>query len=180
MALSTDSGGAGQYRGGLGYEKDYRALVDCYTLVSADRVRLGCYGVNGGSAGKPFSVAVDLEGRNEMLGGLEDDVTLRQGEVVRVRTTGGGGWGDPLERDPEHVRMDVWQAKVSVAAAHAEYGVVVVGETGAEPALDVAATAVLREKMRVERGERPSGIDRGPGLEDLTPAHESTKASRFA
>ena len=180
LALSTDSGGAGEFRGGLGYEKDYRALVDCYTLVSADRVRLGCYGVNGGRAGKPFSVAVDSGGRNQMLGGLEDDVTVRAGEVIRVRTTGGGGWGDPLERDPERVRMDVWQAKVSVAAARADYGVVIVGEAGEEPMLDTAATAALRESMRSARGERPSGIDRGPGLEDLTPAHGTTKASRFA
>ena len=47
----TDSGGAGKRRGGLGYEKHYRALVDCRTIVTADRVRLGCYGVNGGKAG---------------------------------------------------------------------------------------------------------------------------------
>ena len=51
LALRTDSGGAGKRRGGLGYEKHYRALVDCRTIVTADRVRLGCYGVNGGKAG---------------------------------------------------------------------------------------------------------------------------------
>ena len=44
LALRTDSGGAGKRRGGLGYEKHYRALVDCRTIVTADRVRLGCYG----------------------------------------------------------------------------------------------------------------------------------------
>jgi N-methylhydantoinase B len=54
LALRTDSGGAGKRRGGLGYEKHYRALVDCRTIVTADRVRLGCYGVNGGKAGLPF------------------------------------------------------------------------------------------------------------------------------
>ena len=52
LALRTDSGGAGKRRGGLGYEKHYRALVDCRTIVTADRVRLGCYGVNGGKAGR--------------------------------------------------------------------------------------------------------------------------------
>ena len=52
LALRTDSGGAGKRRGGLGYEKHYRALVDCRTIVTADRVRLGCYGVNGGKAGQ--------------------------------------------------------------------------------------------------------------------------------
>jgi N-methylhydantoinase B len=54
LALRTDSGGAGKRRGGLGYEKHYRPLVDCHTIVTADRVLLGCYGVNGGKAGKPF------------------------------------------------------------------------------------------------------------------------------
>ena len=62
LALRTDSGGAGQRRGGLGYEKHYRALVDCRTIVTADRVRLGCYGVNGGKAGQPFCVTVDIDG----------------------------------------------------------------------------------------------------------------------
>ena len=52
LALRTDSGGAGKRRGGLGYEKHYRALVDCRTIVTADRVRLGCYGLNGGKAGQ--------------------------------------------------------------------------------------------------------------------------------
>jgi N-methylhydantoinase B len=62
LALRTDSGGAGKRRGGLGYEKHYRALVDCRTIVTADRVRLGCYGVNGGKAGEPFCVTVDVGG----------------------------------------------------------------------------------------------------------------------
>ena len=59
LALRTDSGGAGKRRGGLGYDKHYRALVDCRTIVTADRVRLGCYGLNGGKAGAPFCVTVD-------------------------------------------------------------------------------------------------------------------------
>ena len=62
LALHTDSGGPGKRRGGLGYEKHFRPLVDCRTIVTADRVRLGCYGVAGGQAGKPFCVTVDLEG----------------------------------------------------------------------------------------------------------------------
>ena len=72
LALRTDSGGAGKRRGGLGYEKHYRALVDCRTIVTADRVRLGCYGVNGGKAGQPFCVTVDAEGAARDLGGLVD------------------------------------------------------------------------------------------------------------
>src|ERR1700682_4958666 len=72
LALRTDSGGAGLRRGGQGYEKHYRALVDCRTIVTADRVRLGCYGLNGGKAGQPFCVTVDAEGEGFDLGGLVD------------------------------------------------------------------------------------------------------------
>jgi N-methylhydantoinase B len=99
LGLRTDSGGPGKRRGGLGYEKIYRPLVDCHTIVTADRVRLGCYGVNGGKAGQPFCVTVDWGGRTERaLGGLVDGEPVKAGQLVRVATTGGGGWGDPLER----------------------------------------------------------------------------------
>ena len=101
LALRADSGGAGKRRGGLGYEKHYRALVDCRTIVTADRVRLGCYGVNGGKAGLPFCVTVDIEGTPRDLGGLVDGEPVLAGQIVRVLTTGGGGWGDAFEREPD-------------------------------------------------------------------------------
>src|SRR6201998_3207324 len=83
LALRTDSGGAGTRRGGLGYEKHYRALVDCRTIVTADRVRLGCYGINGGAAGRPFCVTVDAEGDGYDLGGLVDGEPVLKGQIVR-------------------------------------------------------------------------------------------------
>ena len=163
FALWTDSGGAGKHRGGLGYEKDYRLLVDCHTIVTADRVRLGCYGVNGGKAGQPFGVYVDAEGRNEKLGGLVDGEPVKAGQIVRVRTTGGGGWGDPLERDTDAVRLDVLQGKVSVEGARRDYGVVV-AMTGTGPEIDAAATTALRDEMRAARSAPLEMIDRGPGM----------------
>ena len=79
MRCAPNSGGAGQRRGGLGYDKHYRALVDCHTIVTADRVKLGCYGVNGGHAGKPFVVTVDPGGPNERrLGGLVDGEPVKE------------------------------------------------------------------------------------------------------
>ena len=104
LALRTDSGGAGKRRGGLGYEKHYRALVDCRTIVTADRVRLGCYGVNGGEAGRAvLRHRSTSTGTPRDLGGLVDGEPVLAGQIVRVVTTGGGGWGDPLEREPELV-----------------------------------------------------------------------------
>jgi N-methylhydantoinase B len=168
LALAPDSGGAGKRRGGLGYEKHYRLLVDCHTIVTADRVRLGCYGVNGGKAGRPFCVTVDLHGRAKDLGGLVDGEPLAAGQVLRVVTTGGGGWGDPLDREPELVRLDVTQGKVSAAAARDEYGVVLApGALPGEHEIDRAGTEKLRAALRAARTEPPPMIDRGPGYERM-------------
>ncbi len=164
LALSTDSGGAGKRRGGLGYEKHYRALVDCFTIVTADRVRLGCYGLNGGKAGKPFCVTIDPAGKAKDLGGLVDGEPIKAGKIVRVVTTGGGGWGDPLEREPERVALDVLQGKVSPVAARKDYGVALVKSKG-EYRVDERATAKLRKAMRSHRKGRAPIIDRGPGFE---------------
>jgi len=168
LALSQDSGGAGKRRGGLGYEKHYRVLVDCHTIVTADRVRLGCYGVNGGRAGKPFCVTVDLHGRAKDLGGLVDGEPLAAGQVLRVVTTGGGGWGDPLEREPELVQRDVSEGKVSLEAAREEYGVALVpGVLEGEFEIDRAGTESFRAALRAKRKAPLPMIDRGPGYERM-------------
>ena len=170
LGLSTDSGGAGEYRGGLGYDKHYRMLVDCHTIVTADRVRLGCYGVAGGQAGEPFRVTVDLHGAARALGGLVDGEPVRAGQVVRVVTTGGGGWGDPLARAPERVLRDVVQRKVSAQAARDAYGVVLAAREAdgeMEYAIDAAATAALRAALRAQRTAPLPLIDRGPGYEKM-------------
>jgi N-methylhydantoinase B len=163
LALRTDSGGAGKRRGGLGYDKHYRALVDCRTIVTADRMRLGCYGVNGGKAGKPFRVTVDIEGTPRELGGLVDGEPVRAGEIVAVVTTGGGGWGDPLEREPERVLRDVLEGKVSLAAARDEYGVLLRTIPNDEYELDAQGSAKLREELRARRTGPLPMIDRGEG-----------------
>ena len=168
LALAIDSGGAGKRRGGLGYDKHYRALVDCRTIVTADRVRLGCYGVNGGKAGTPFCVTIRSGGATRTLGGLVDGEPVAAGDIVEVRTTGGGGWGDPLEREPELVCQDVIEGRVSPRAARDAYGVVLVAGRGADGwRLDEAATAALRDTMRSERDETGCMIDRGAGYLEM-------------
>jgi N-methylhydantoinase B len=133
--------------------------------VTADRVLLGCYGVNGGKAGKPFVVTVDPGGaRERSLGGLVDGEPVRAGEIVSVQTTGGGGWGDPLEREVERVCLDVLQGKISADAARSDYGVVLKdGAPNSPPIADEAATAAERRCLRAERAEPLPVIDRGPG-----------------
>src|SRR5207245_2265147 len=137
------------------------------TIVTADRVRLGCYGVNGGQAGQPFCVTVDTEAAPRDLGGLVDGEPVRAGEVVRVVTTGGGGWGDPLEREPELVRRDVIEGKVSRAAAREDYGVVFVDAADEACDVDEAATATMRAVLRARRTAPLPMIDRGAGYEQM-------------
>ena len=168
LGLATDSGGPGQRRGGLGYDKHYRALVDCRTIVTADRVRLGCYGVNGGQAGTPFCVTIHSATGDRVLGGLVDGEAVAAGDVVQVRTTGGGGWGDPLLREPELVCQDVIEGRVSRQAAERDYGVVLIpGRDADDWQIDLAATTALREKMRASRGNISAMIDRGPGYLEM-------------
>ena len=175
LALKTDSGGAGKRRGGLGYEKHYRALVDCHTIVTADRVRLGCYGVDGGKAGKPFCVTVDAENRAKQLGGLVDGEPVKAGQLVVVVTTGGGGWGDPLMRETYLVQQDVTQGKVSREAARADYGVVIVELEGQAIAVDEAATACLRRAIASQRNGPLAMIDRGEGYDRMLEGQEKPR-----
>ncbi len=167
LGLSVDSGGAGRYRGGLGYEKHIRMLKDAHFMSIADRSILACWGVKGGKAGKPFEVTIDPGGpRERAVDALADAEPVRAGEVIRIRTTGGGGWGDPLTRPYDEVARDVLWGKVSRDGAREDYGVVVTGPDDA-PEVDTAESDELRAEHRSERtGDEPF-FDRGPGYATL-------------
>jgi N-methylhydantoinase B len=125
----------------------------------ADRSILSCWGLKGGRAGKPFRVTVDPDGPSErQLEGLVDDEPISAGTLIRIDTTGGGGWGDPLEREPDLVALDVVQGKVSESSARDDYGVVLG---------DAIATEALRAELRASRGFVPF-FDRGPGYRALS------------
>ncbi|MFB9839661.1 hydantoinase B/oxoprolinase family protein, partial [Actinoallomurus acaciae] len=143
LGLAVDSGGPGEHRGGLGYDKHIRMLRDAHYMSIADRSILSCWGVNGGRAGRPFRAEV----AGAPMEGLVDDHPVRAGDVVRIRTTGGGGWGDPLNRPPATVAADVRDGKVSAEGARDDYGVVLAG-TPEEPSVDEEATAALRARLR--------------------------------
>jgi N-methylhydantoinase B len=165
LGLAIDSGGPGRYRGGCGYEKDIRVLRDAHFMSIADRSILSCWGVNGGRAGRPFLITVDPGGPDEhAVDALADAEPLRAGTVVRVRTTGGGGWGDPLERPVDEVLQDIRWRKVSVEGARRDYGVVVRHEATA----DEDATVALRAEIRAQRPETEPFFDRGPGYAALS------------
>ena len=188
LGLACDSGGAGLHRGGLGYEKHIRMLNDANFMSIADRSILACWGVNGGKAGKPFDVTIDPGGPNERaVDALADGEPVRAGEVIRIRTTGGGGWGDPLERPYSAVARDLAWGKVSEEGARADYGVILAetpdfshesrragpeAQSGPQP-VDVDASDALRSRLRSDRAERVGAgrdpfFDRGPGYARLS------------
>jgi N-methylhydantoinase B len=168
LGLAVDSGGPGQFRGGLGYEKLIRMRKDAHFMSIADRSILSCWGVKGGKAGRPFQVTIDPGGPGEHdVDALVDAEPVPAGTVIRIRTTGGGGWGDPLERDPGLVVRDVLWGKVSRAGAERDYGVVIVGPDD-DPAVDRGATTVLRDRVREQRPAEQPFFDRGPGYARLS------------
>ncbi|HEY2044770.1 MAG TPA: hydantoinase B/oxoprolinase family protein [Jatrophihabitans sp.] len=168
LGLALDSGGAGQFRGGLGYEKQLRMLADAHFMSIADRSILACWGVRGGKAGTSFSVTIDPGGPGEReVDALADGEAVRAGELIRIRTTGGGGWGDPLDRSTDAVLRDVRWGKVSMTAAHDDYGVVVTG-AGESAAIDDEASIALRTRLRKGRDPDAPFFDRGPGYARLS------------
>lgn len=167
LGLAVDSGGAGRHRGGLGYEKHIRMLIDAHFMSIADRSILACWGVKGGKAGHSFSVTIDPGGPDEReVDALADAEPVRAGQVIRIRTTGGGGWGDPLERPVGEVLRDVRWGKVSVPGALLDYGVAVVRD-GDELVVDEPATALARAAAGAAEQDRPF-FDRGPGYATLS------------
>ncbi len=141
-SLIPDSGGPGRFRGGLGLRRSYRLLADEAVLqLRADRLRFAPYGLGGG---EPGGRAANWLGEGEAQRAVAGKVTttMHRGDLLTHHQAGGGGHGDPLTRDPQAVARDVWNGKVSVAAARAHYGVAV----DARGILDPAETARLRTK----------------------------------
>jgi N-methylhydantoinase B len=166
LGLATDSGGVGFRRGGFGYDKRIRALADSKLLSNADRALLNTYGVNGGGPGNAYGISVrHAEGGEESVAGMSDNIAVKAGSVVTIRTTGGGGWGDPLKREAELVCADVRAGLVSEGAARDAYGVVLVKD-GHRLSVDAEATAKRRAELAAARGPLKM-FDRGPYFEKI-------------
>lgn len=139
--LNCDSGGAGRYRGGCGVVREYEVLADEAMLaVRIDSVKNPPWGVAGGKNGGSGRAVVNPgTDRERALVPLSDGTILRKGDVFRIETGGGGGWGDPFDRPAAQVLADVLGGFVSPERAAADYGVVI-----RDGALDEAATAARR------------------------------------
>ena len=148
--LRTDSGGEGTSRGGLGMRRAVRVMDDeaSYSVLS-DRAVLPPYGMLGGSSGATYQVSLVRQGQEHLFDtpGKVTGHPVRRDDVVVMRSSGGGGYGDPLKRDPETVRLDVAKGYVSRERARDGYGVVL-ADGGA---VDAAATEVLRRDLAAAR-----------------------------
>ena len=123
--LVPDSGGAGKWRGGLGVERQLRFLGQRATLqIRSDRRAFPPYGLIGAN---PAAGSMTTLESNGSVSPLPTKITrpLQTNEAFRHTSAGGGGYGDPLERDPERVLEDVRDGKVTVESARRDYGVVV-------------------------------------------------------
>jgi N-methylhydantoinase B len=156
--ILKDSAGPGKWRGGTGARKTSIMLEAEKTVISyiCDRERAIVWGIEGGLPSMPHGLSIKRAGadREDWLGSVFSDVPIGSGDVFSRPTAGGGGFGDPLERDPALVLEDVIDDYVSIERAAKDYGVVI---KAIDPeicafAIDESATRNAREKIRSERG----------------------------
>jgi N-methylhydantoinase B len=159
---APDSGGAGLHRGGNGIHMTYRFLASGTISIHDDRWFVPPWGVNGGEPGKRARKILEkADGTRTIVGNKVEDVRVEEGDQLHFITWGGGGWGNPMERDPALVGKEIVQGLVTSSGALA-YGVVA-SEDGV---VDEAATARLRADIRSSRGELPL-FDYGPSIDEL-------------
>ncbi|ELY96485.1 hydantoinase B/oxoprolinase family protein [Natrialba taiwanensis] len=126
-SIVTDSAGPGEFRGGCGLRKGGRMLACENSVMSycSDRARSITWGINGGLPGIPHGVTLTRDGESQDMGTVFSNVPIDEGDEFVRPSSGGGGFGDPLERDPEAVLEDVKDDYVSVERAERDYGVVI-------------------------------------------------------
>jgi N-methylhydantoinase B len=152
-ALRRDSCGAGRYRGGLGLDMKVRNLVEGkWNFERTRRSKCPPWGIAGGTAGEPGGNLLKLPGEKAFKWITGANIPVPLNSLAIVRTGGGGGWGDPLERDAALVAADVAEGLISRRAAHELYGVVLRDSMS----LDESATQRLRGRLRSKRKVRPA------------------------
>ena len=172
FSLAPDSEGPGKFRGGFGvaYELEIKHPSAVVVMRGKDRQRFCAWGAAGGMAGTTSGNIGTRRGAQPHDIGKRTVYRPELGEVIRLWGGGGGGFGDPFERDPELVATDVAAGLVSVERARDVYGVAITAG-----ALDQAATAALRRRPR----DVSDGFDFGPARGEWERAH-GVAAERIA
>jgi N-methylhydantoinase B len=120
-ALIPDSGGVGKFRGGIGITREITAMAEMAASALSNRPTIGTYGLFGGGSGSTDYCMIELSNGAT----VKSSKNVKSGEKLVIRSSGGGGWGNPLERDIAKVEWDVLNGYVSVAAAEQFYKVVI-------------------------------------------------------
>jgi len=142
--METDTAGSGKYRGGAGIKYSIKFYDPQPGIVMfGDGMKIPPYGLEGGHAGSANRAYLEADGVSIGLGSKESPRNLRPGDIITLFSSGGGGWGNPLERDPEMVAEDVLNGIISIDSATQVYGVVIDAN-----GINRAETARLHEKMR--------------------------------
>jgi N-methylhydantoinase B len=148
--LIADSGGAGERRGGLGIRREYLNLADARFSIRSMKHVIPPNGCADGATGRPGSLWINPDTADgKRLPTRFADYPLREGDVFRLDTPGGGGYGDPLARDPDAVLADVREGVVSAHAASEAYGVVLTRDERSW-SIDRAATQALRAQRKAK------------------------------
>lgn len=155
-AIRPDSAGPGYFRGGCGIIREVRIMVDCTLSTRMDNVRFPCFGIDGGMSGWPGRFTLNPGAPDEKdIPPASEGISVKSGDILRIETGGGGGWGDPFTRNPEDVQRDVLEGYATQSAALSEYGVAL-SDNGRE--IDQSDTEVARNQSRPPRPD----VDRGP------------------
>jgi N-methylhydantoinase B len=149
--LRTGDEGAGAHRGGFGLVRDIEVTHPCVVSTCIDRSKIPPFGLFGGDDGSLNRMFVKRAGEAEWqpLSSRQSNYALQAGDCLRVETAIGGGYGDPLDRDPALVAEDVSEEYLTAEQAGRVYGVV----TGPDGSVDEAATRARREELRASRGD---------------------------
>src|SRR5579864_2368093 len=143
-----DAMGPGKWRGGAPFRREYRLLADEAILqVRSDRHAFRPFGLYGGGPGRP-SMNCPNPDAQPAPPPSKLPMNMKRGDLFRHEVAGGGGWGDPLERDPTLVLQDVLNGFISERAARDDYGIIL---AGTPLAVDAAETAALRQQIRTQR-----------------------------
>ena len=155
-AIRPDSAGPGYFRGGCGIIREVRIMVDCTLSTRMDNVRFPCFGIDGGMSGWPGRFTLNPGAPDEKdIPPASEGISVKSGDILRIETGGGGGWGDPFTRNPEDVQRDVLEGYATQSAALSEYGVAL-SDNGRE--IDQSDTEAARNQSRPPRPD----VDRGP------------------
>ncbi len=160
--LRIDGGGPGKFRGGVGMVRRVRLLDDegQYSVLS-DRAVIPPWGVIKGGSGKPYHLSLERDGNQSDFAtpGKVTGHPIFQNDVVVIRSSGGGGYGDPLERDTAHVASDIDYGYVSVEAAKSVYGVVLKQDGSIDDAATLKQRATLASNRHYLRFRNDDAVE---------------------